>query len=201
MKTIKVILIVLAIVLLALTAFFYFVDAPIIEEGQEPTVAQKILLLGKQYLAELLALLGASALGVMAVLAKFIYNSSKNTQTVANTTSLEILQLKTENAELKNQFTRLYEITTNMGQKQDILTNALLTTLSLSELPTSVREKIYTAQTAYNALGTAKETIEEVIVATAKVPLDPIQQVSVFDTSNESQPEEPSEKSTSPIYV
>lgn len=201
MKTIKVILLVLALVLLVLTAFFYFVDAPIIEEGQEPTVPQKILLLGKQYLGEMLTLLGVSALAFMAVLVKFIYNSSKTTQTSANTTSLEMLQLKKENAEQKNELTRLYKKVDNMEQKQDILTNALLTTFSLSELPTSVREKIYTAQTAYNALGEAKETIEEVVDKTVNVVSETVQQVSAAATDIKPRSEEPSEKNASPIYV
>lgn len=200
MKTIKVILVVLAVILLALTAFFYFVDAPVVEEGQEPTVAQKIVLLGKQYLAEILVAFGVSGIGVIGVLVKFIYDSSKNTQTATEGASKEVKQLKAENAELKNKMVQLCAVIENIEQKQDILTNTILDTFSLSELPISLREQIHNAQTAYNAIGTAKNVAEQVVIAAANAPQEPIQQVSVFP-AEEDKDGEKAEETVSPIYV
>ncbi len=64
--TFRTILIVLAVVLLIITAVLYFVDTPVVEEGQEPTTAQKIILTGKKYLSEILLALGVSGVTLIA---------------------------------------------------------------------------------------------------------------------------------------
>lgn len=167
-KTFRTIFIVLAVILLVLTAFLYYIDTPVIEEGQEPTIAQKLTLLGKQYLGEILAICGVSAVGLIGILVKLIYNSAKKTSQQSEITSAEVAELKQELAENKAENRELCKKLSIMDQKQDILTNALLTTFSLSELPASLREKISDALTAYNELGKAKVIVDQVVEKVVK---------------------------------
>ena len=158
-KTFKTIFIVLAVILLILTVFLYYVDSPVVEEGQEPTVAQKIILLGKQYLGEILAICGVSAVGLIGVLTKLILNSANKTLQQSEGTSAEVADLKSELAESRKENSQLRRELTLRDKKQDIANNLIMTIFSLSDLPAAVRERVYRAQTEYNALGGTTESV------------------------------------------
>lgn len=160
--TFRTILIVLAVVLLIITAVLYFVDTPVVEEGQEPTTAQKIILTGKKYLSEILLALGVSGVTLIAAFAKLIYNSANRTAAQSDTTAAEVADLKRDNAELRAENRKQNELIMLILKKQDIFSNAVLTTFSLSELPRSLREQLHNAMTEYNGVGKAKETVEQV---------------------------------------
>lgn len=160
--TFRTILIVLAVVLLIITAVLYFVDTPVVEEGQEPTAAQKIILTGKKYLSEILLALGVSGVTLIAAFAKLIYNSANLTEAHSDTTAAAVAELKQDNAELRAENRKQYELIMRLMKKQDIFSNAVLTTFSLSELPRSLREQLHNAMTEYNGVGKAKETVEQV---------------------------------------
>lgn len=161
--TFRTILIVLAVVLLIITAVIYFIDTPVVEEGQEPTVAQKIILTGKKYLAEILLALGVSGVTLIAAFVKLIYNSANRTAAQSNTTAADVAELRRDNAELRAENKKQYELIVQLMEKQDIANNVLLTTFSLSELPRSLREQIHNAMTEYNGVGKVKEIIEQVV--------------------------------------
>lgn len=166
-KTFRTIFIVLAVVLLIITAVLYFIDTPVVEEGQEPTTAQKVILLGKDYLSEILLACGASGIGLMGVLTKLIYNSANKTLTQSLSTSADILTLTNRLKDNEQTIAALTEIIGKMSKKQDIANNMLMTTFSLSELPASLREQIHNAQTEYNGLDKTVKIVEQ-IAETAK---------------------------------
>ena len=190
-KTFKTIFIVAAVLVLVAAAVLYFVDAPVVEEGETPTVAQKVILLGKQYLTELLAAAGVSVVGVIGVLAKLIYNAVRQTVEKSTLTSAEVAEIKKENAELKLQIADAIAALAALAKKQDVANNAILTTFALSELPASVRLKIDEAKTAYDAVGITAETTE-----TAPAP------DKAEDTTTEAEPAttaEPAEAAATPV--
>lgn len=192
-KTFKTIFIVAAVLVLIAAAVLYFVDAPVVEEGETPTVAQKVILLGKQYLTELLAAAGVSVVGVIGVLAKLIYNAVRQTVEKSTLTSAEVAEIKNENAELKLQIADAIAALAALAKKQDVANNAILTTFALSELPASVRLKIDEAKAAYDAVGTTAENPE-----TAPAPAP----VAADDTTTEAEPAttaEPAEAAATPV--
>lgn len=162
-KTFKTIFIVLAIVLLVITAVLYFIDTPVVEEGQEPTAAQKFVLLGKEYLSEILLACGASGIGLIGVFAKLIYNSVKNGLDGNAVMAAKIAQLEAKLEESEKTKVEQNQSITIMSKKQDIANNLLMTIFSLSELPVSLREQIYSAQTEYNGVGNVKDKIEPTV--------------------------------------
>lgn len=193
-KTFKTIFIVMAVVLLIITALLYYIDTPVVEEGQTPTVAQKIILLGKEYLGEILAVCGVSAMGLIGILAKLIYNSTNKSLAENQATSAIVssLEQKYENSEKEN--IALRQIVTIMSKKQDITSTLLMTIFSLSELPVSVREQIHSAQTEYNSLDVALQIAGQVVKAvknteegqeqSAKVDETPkVEQTAVSETN------------------
>ena len=124
-KTFKTIFIVAAVLVLVAAAVLYFVDAPVVEEGETPTVAQKVILLGKKYLTELLAAAGVSVVGVIGVLAKLIYNAVRQTVEKSTLTSTEVAEIKKENAELKSQIADAVAALAALAKKQDVANNAI----------------------------------------------------------------------------
>lgn len=192
-KTFKTIFIVAAVLVLVAAAVLYFVDAPVVEEGETPTVAQKVILLGKKYLTELLATAGVSVVGVIGVLAKLIYNAVRQAVEKSTLTSAEVAEIKKENAELKLQIADAVAAIVALAKKQDVANNAILTTFALSELPASVRLKIDEAKAAYDAVGTTAEN-PETTPAPAPVAAD--------DTTTEAEPAttaEPAEAAATPV--
>ena len=191
-KTFKTIFIVAAVLVLVAAAVLYFVDAPVVEEGETPTVAQKVILLGKQYLTELLAAAGVSVVGVIGVLAKLIYNAVRQTVEKSTLTSAEVAEIKKENAELKLQIADAVAAIAALAKKQDVANNAILTTFALSELPASVRLKIDEAKTAYDAVGTTAEPTE----------MTPAPATKAEDTTTEADTDteaEPAEAAATPV--
>ena len=190
-KTFKTIFIVAAVLVLIAAAVLYFVDAPVVEEGETPTVAQKVILLGKQYLTELLAAAGVSVVGVIGVLAKLIYNAVRQTVEKSTLTSAEVTEIKKENDELKLQIADAVAAIAALAKKQDVANNAILTTFALSELPASVRLKIDEAKAAYDAVGTTAAPTE-----TTPAP------ATAEDTTTEAKPAttaEPAEAAATPV--
>lgn len=190
-KTFKTIFIVAAVLVLVAAAVLYFVDAPVVEEGETPTVAQKVILLGKQYLTELLTAAGVSVVGVIGVLAKLIYNAVRQTVEKSTLTSAEVAEIKKENAELKLQIADAVAAIAALAKKQDVANNAILTTFALSELPASVRLKIDEAKAAYDAVGTTAAPTE-----TTPAP------DKAEDTTTEAEPAttaEPAEAAATPV--
>lgn len=153
MKTLKIVLIVLAVVLLIITAVIYFIDTPVVEEGEEPTVAQKIILLGKEYLSEILLVLGVSGVGLLSALTQMIYNSAKRTLTQSASTSADVQNLGERILKAEATIGTLITIVNKLNKKQDIANNMLLTTFELSELPQNVRAQIHSAREEYNKQG------------------------------------------------
>lgn len=190
-KTFKTIFIVAAVLVLIAAAVLYFIDAPVVEEGETPTMAQKVILLGKQYLTELLAAAGVSVVGVIGILAKLIYNAVRQTVEKSTLTSAEVAEIKKENAELKSQIADAVAALAALAKKQDVANNAILTTFALSELPASVRLKIDEAKAAYDAVsGTATPAPEE----------EPAERAD--DTAPEAEPAttaEPAEATVTPV--
>lgn len=184
-KTFKTIFIVAAVLVLVAAAVLYFVDAPVVEEGETPTVAQKVILLGKQYLTELLAAAGVSVVGVIGVLAKLIYNAVRQTVEKSTVTSAEVAEIKKENAELKLQIANAVAALAALAKKQDVANNAILTTFALSELPASVRLKIDEAKVAYDAVGTTADATE-----TTPAPDKAEDTTTAEDTAPEAKPAE-----------
>lgn len=204
-KTFKTIFIVLAAVLLIITAVLYYIDAPVIEEGQEPTVAQKIILLGKDYLAEILLACGASGIGLLGVFVKLIYNSVKKSVTDNQATAGYVLSLEKRQEINEKKIAEQNRLIAIMSKKQDIANNLLMTVFSLSELPLSLREQIHNAQTEYNGLdGTAKiagEIIETVKNAEPAQEQPVTEKAAVEDKPKENKTEEEAEKSSVPVFV
>lgn len=151
-KLLRTIFIVAAALLLIATAVLYFVETPVVEEGVEPTTAQRILLLGKEYLSEILMASGVSVVGVIGVLTKLIYNSAKATFNNSALTSTEIAALRQENESLRTSLAEQMVALGKLAMKQDIANTALLNTFQLSEMPATVRQQIYEALNAYKAL-------------------------------------------------
>lgn len=204
-KTFKTIFIVLAAVLLIITAVLYYIDAPVIEEGQEPTVAQKIILLGKEYLAEILLACGASGIGLLGVFVKLIYNSVRKSVTDNQATAGYVLLLEKRQEINEKKIAEQNKLIAVMSKKQDMANNLLMTIFSLSELPLSLREQIHNTQTEYNGLdGTAKIAGE--IIETVK-NVEPAQEqpvtekAAVEDKPKENKTEEEAEKSSVPVFV
>lgn len=203
-KTFRTIFIVLAVILLVITALLYFIDTPVVEEGQEPTVAQKLVLLGKKHLGEILAVCGVSGIGLLGVLTKLIYNSVKKMSTQSQTTSADVSRLEErlkmsekENAELKEQ-------TARMEKKQDIANNMLMTVFSLSELPASLREKIHAAQAEYNGLDGVIKVAEQIVESVKNAEEAKEQPVRATDApvaEQEHKAKAEEEKPSSPVYV
>lgn len=199
-KTFRTIFIVLAVILLVLTVFLYYIDAPVIEEGQEPTVAQKVILLGKKYLGEILAICGVSALGLIGVLVKLIYNSAKATSQESGKVSAKVAQLEEKLTKSEAENRELRKEQSIMNKKQDIANNLMMTIFSLSELPSSVRTQVYSAQTAYNELGKAKEIAKQVIEKTENTVQPEPSDVEVSETVEKPVEETVAEKAT-PSFV
>ena len=202
-KTFKTIFIVLAVILLILTVFLYYVDSPVVEEGQEPTVAQKIILLGKQYLGEILAICGVSAVGLIGVLTKLILNSANKTLQQSEGTSAEVADLKSELAESRKENSQLRRELTLRDKKQDIANNLIMTIFSLSDLPAAVRERVYRAQTEYNALGGTTESVAPTVEPVKNVDESKVQPA---ETSGEPTAEAPAATVTTgaaatPLYL
>lgn len=196
--TFRTILIVLAVVLLIITAVLYFVDTPVVEEGQEPTTAQKIILTGKKYLSEILLTLGVSGITLIAAFAKLIYNSANRTAAQSNTTAADVADLKRDNAELRAENRKQNELIMRLMKKQDIFSNAVLTTFSLSELPRSLREQLHNAMTEYNGVGKAKEIAEQVADEPKNADESEEQPVVAEDTPVK---EATDDKSETPVYL
>ena len=200
----KTIVIVVAVVLLIITGFLYFVDTPVVEEGQEPTVAQKIILLGKKYLGEILAIFGISAVALMGVLTKLIYNAVLRAGSQAQNTSADVASV---NARLDRQekiIEKLLNIIIANGQKQDLANTTLLTTFSLSELPVSLREQIHSAQTEYSRLQqvtTEARQIVGTVENTAENKSEPVTEEA--ESSNEQTVDETpeTEQAKSPVFI
>lgn len=161
MKTLKAVLIAVAVVLLIITAVIYFIDAPVIEEGEEPTAAQKIILLGKEYLSEILLTCGVSGVGLMALLTKLIYDNATRTLTQSKATSADVQSLAVRIDNNDATILQLAKIIDNIGKKQDIANNVLLTTFELSELPSSLRERIYNSHDEYKRVGDVQQVAEQ----------------------------------------
>ena len=152
MRTLRTILIVLAAVVLVITAVIYFIDAPVVEEGQEPTVPQQIILLGKKYLSEILLVSGVSGVGLLGILTKLIYNSAKRTLMQSQNTSADVQILLEQRRQDRQEIAELKMEVKRLSRKQDIANSALLDTFALSDMPVSVREKIHVAREEYNGL-------------------------------------------------
>lgn len=203
-KTFKTILIVLAVVLLIITAVLYFIDTPVVEEGQEPTLPQKLVLLGKEYLAEILLACGASGIGLLGVFAKLIYNSVTKSVTENKATSAYVLSLEKRLENNNNKIEEQNRTISVMSKKQDIANNLLMTIFSLSELPVSVREQIHKAQTEYNALDGSLETVGQVIKTVDNVEIVEEQPVTTDDTPHEEQEDVENveaEKPAAPVFA
>lgn len=196
--TIGIIVIVLAIVLLGIVAFLYFIDDPVVEEGKEPTVAQKIILLGKKYLGELLGIFGVSGIAVMGFLTKWIYESSKKTLAQSVNTTEDVAGLKSDNVQLRAENREQKKLLLKLIKKQDIANNMLMTLFSLSDLPASVREQIYKAQGAYDEVDKINEIAEQVaesVINSAESEEQPVTE------KTEPIKEQSDETASSPVYM
>lgn len=194
-KTFKTIFIVLAVVLLIITAVLYFIDTPVVEEGQTPTVAQKIILLGKEYLAEILAVCGVSAMGLIAFLVKLIYNSTNKSLAENRAMSATVSNLEQKYANSEKENIALRQVITIMSKKQDVTSTLLMTIFSLSELPVSVREQIHSAQTEYNSLDAALQLAGQVVETVKNVEESKEQPVKIDNGQAET------EMSSTPVYM
>ena len=161
-KTLSAIVTVIAVLLLIIVAVLYFVDTPVVEEGQEPTLPQKLLIKGKEYLTEILAALGVSGVAVMTFLVNKIRSNSNNTLLQSQSTDAVVQGLQERVKKSEETIINLVELIVAIGQKQDIANNVLLTTFSLSDLPASLREKIANAQEQYNKLCEVKKAVEHI---------------------------------------
>lgn len=161
MKILKAVLIAVAVVLLIITAVIYFIDAPVIEEGEEPTPAQKIILLGKEYLSEILLACGVSGIGLMGILTQFINNNANLTLLQSRATSADVKTLSKRLDNNERKLLELYQLVNGIGKKQDIANNVLMTTFELSELPSSLRERIYNSHDEYKKVDEVKQIVEQ----------------------------------------
>ena len=198
-KTMRTILIVLAVVMLAIALFFYYVATPVVEEGQEPTLPQKIILFGKEKLNEILTLTGASMVGLLAYFTKRIYDSVKKSVSQALNTDANMQNISTTINGQRDIIKQQGEMISILTQKLDILSNVLMTTFSLSELPSNLREMIYTGQDQYNKLGTGKKISEQVVEALQNAEEEPA--VAVEGETPAVQPDTEKETKTGPDYV
>ena len=163
--TLRTILIVVAVVLLIIAAVIYLVETPVVPEGEEPTLAQKIILVGKERLEAVLLALGVSGITLIGVFAKLIYNSAKRTFEQGTVTATDVLELKAENERLHADNAAQNKQIAILIKKQDIVNNALLTIFSLSELPANLREKLLSAQSEYNGVGADINVVTEMAEA------------------------------------
>lgn len=161
--TFRIIFLVAAVVLLIITAVIYFIDTPVVEEGKEPTLPQKIILTGKKYLSEILMAVGVSGIGAIAAFTKSIYKAGRETKLAAQNTYTDVAKLEKKLDERDQKIIALENKITTFEKKQDILSNMLFVTFSLSEMPSSLRKEIHSYQTAYNALQEAKTEIVQIV--------------------------------------
>lgn len=203
--TFRTILIVLAVVLLIITAVIYFIDTPVVEEGQEPTTAQKIILLGKKYLGEILLAFGVSGVALIGAFAKLIYNSAKRTAEESKTTSADMGILMKKNAEQEAKIAALEDLIKLLMKKQDITNNVLLNTFALSELPLSLREQIHNAQNAYSGLDKdfrSVERIADVLIKTAENKSQPPEPEDTERSKEENADvSKDAEEAKAPVYI
>lgn len=171
-KTLRTVVTVVAILLLIIVAVLYFVDTPVVEEGQEPTLPQKVLLLGKQYLGEILGALGVSAVTVMTFLYYKIRSSSNSTLTQSQSTDRNVQGLVTKVNEQQTIIEKQGEEISTLTKKLDILSNVIMTVFSLSDMPTNVRGIVHTGQEDYKRVGAVKQIVEQVAETLQNKPVE-----------------------------
>ena len=199
MKTLKTILIVLAAVLLIITAVLYFVDTPVVEEGQEPTLPQKVIILGKEYLAEILTALGVSGIGAMTWLYFRIRSSAQSTLTQSQSTGANVKGLVTKVDEQQEIIKQQDEKITVLTEKLDILSSVIMTVFSLSDMPTNVRGIVHAGQETYKSIGAVKKLVEQVSEPVQNAPAEPTQ---ASEEETKSAPQETAEeKPSGPVFL
>lgn len=175
-KGFKAFIAVLLMIVAIVVAVIYFLDTPVVEEGVEPTVAQKILIAAKEKLGVILAALGVSAVGVIAYCVRAIMRSSTSANTT-NTKAISLFEekisvLQADNTQLRAQCADLRSEVKTLIDKLDIQSGILVDTLLLSDMPSSVREKIANAKAQYDTLNAATKPVgvaEQVSAETVEV--------------------------------
>ncbi|MCH5157526.1 MAG: hypothetical protein J1G02_06615 [Clostridiales bacterium] len=161
-KTLRTIFIVVAVMLLVIVAVLYYVDTPVVEEGQEPTLPQKIIIVGKEKLTEILAALGVTGIAAITFLVNKIKSSASSTLTESQSTGEGVRGLVTKVNEQQEIIKHQDEQISVLTDKLDILSNVIMTVFSLSDMPTNVRGIVHAGQEEYKGLGAVKTIVKQV---------------------------------------
>ncbi len=167
MKKFNIILLVVLAIIAIIVGVIYFIDTPVVEEGQEPTVAQKIIIVAKEKLNLILSALGVSAVGVIAFCFRKVVTSSANTSAVGAATLKKMDEfaedLKTKNQQLEQKYCELLSALTVLREKLDIQSSVTFDTYLLSDLPKTVRENINKAKADYANVSEQRAAVENLV--------------------------------------
>lgn len=155
MKTFSKILAVILAVLLVAVAVIGLMEMPEAEEGAELTKAQKLIVLLKTYLNEILATFNLSLGAFLLAIFNTISRQSQTTAKSAAATDGQVAELVKSNDKLLVDATEKDGKIKDLAEKIDVLMSVLTETLLLSDLPVTVREKITAYKAEYDKLASA----------------------------------------------
>jgi hypothetical protein len=152
MKTFIKILLVILVLLFIFAAVIGFLEMPVAEEGEELSMAQQWIVKLKTYLSEIMTVLGLSLDAVLLYIFLAIQKLSANTSTSANATSAEVEGIKSNQTEQQKEIIAVDNNVQALSGKLDVLMEMFGQTLLLSDLPSTVREKVQGYITDYDGL-------------------------------------------------
>ncbi|MCM1043487.1 MAG: hypothetical protein NC350_04705 [Corallococcus sp.] len=170
MKTFSKILAVILAVLLVAVAVIGLMEMPEAEEGAELTKAQKVIVILKTYLNEILATFNLSLGAFLLAIFNTISRQSQTTAKSAAATDGQVAELVKSNEKLLADSKEKDGKIKELASKLDVLMCVLSETLLLSDLPVTVREKITAYKAEYDKLASAaNDAVKAVETATAVV--------------------------------
>ena len=142
MKNFVKILLVLLVAVFVFAAVIGFMEMPVAEAGEELTVIEQWIVKLKNYLSEILTVLGVSLNAVLLYIFLTIQKLSANTNATAGAASSEVAGIKGSQDEQQKQITAVGGDIQALSGKMDILMDLFSQTLMLSDLPATVRNKV-----------------------------------------------------------
>lgn len=142
MKNFVKILLVLLVAVFIFAAVIGFMEMPVAEEGEELTVIEQWIVKLKNYLSEILTVLGVSLNAVLLYIFLTIQKLSANTNATAGAASSEVAGIKGNQDVQQKQIAVVGGDIQALSGKMDILMDLFSQTIMLSDLPATVRNKV-----------------------------------------------------------
>lgn len=152
MKNFVKILLILLVMLFVFAAVIGFLEMPIAEEGEELTMVEQWIVKLKMYMAEIMTVLGLSLDAVLLYIFLAIQKLSTNTSMSATATSTEVEGIKSNQTEQQKEIIAVDNNVQALSGKLDVLMDMFSETLMLSDLPSTVREKVQNYIQDYDGL-------------------------------------------------